>query len=176
MCVPEGGHASAPFAIGSLLAARLMSRHLVREALDVYALREAAARLAREIGFARRDCAELQIVVSELCSNIVKYGVRGALELERHLDPVLGVGIVIVAHDVGPAFRNLELALRDGYDDSGPIDPGVLMKRGGLGIGLGAVRRLTDSLDVEYHAGGKAIRVVRYLRRPRRKSSLPPRG
>jgi anti-sigma regulatory factor (Ser/Thr protein kinase) len=153
----------------------VMSRHIVREALDVYSLREAVSKLALELGFQRRERAELLIVVSELCSNIVKYGVRGSLELDRHVDSVHGVGIAIVAHDIGPAFRNLEMALQDGCDDQGPIDPGALMKRGGLGIGLGAVKRLTDLLAVEYGSEGKSIRVVRYLRRPPRKSSLPPR-
>jgi anti-sigma regulatory factor (Ser/Thr protein kinase) len=152
-----------------------MSRHIVREALDVYALREAVSKLALELGFQRRERAELLIVVSELCSNIVKYGVRGSLELERHIDVVQGVGISITASDIGPAFHDLKLALMDGYDDRGPIDPGALMKRGGLGIGLGAVRRLTDFLTVEYNSEGKSIRVLRYLRRPPRKSSLPPR-
>ena len=152
-----------------------MSRHVVREALDVYALREAVGKLALELGFQRRERAELLIVVSELCTNIVKYGVRGSLELERHVDLIQGVGIAITASDIGPAFHDLKLALQDGYDDRGPIDPGALMKRGGLGIGLGAVRRLTDLLTVEYNSEGKSIRVVRYLRRPPRKSSLPPR-
>jgi serine/threonine-protein kinase RsbT len=152
-----------------------MSRHVVREALDVYALREAAGKLAQELGFPRRERAELLIVVSELCTNIVKYGVRGTLELERQVDPIHGIGIAITASDVGPAFHDLKMALQDGYDDRGPIDPGQLMQRGGLGIGLGAVRRLTDSLTVDYNAEGKSIRVVRYLRRPPRKESLPPR-
>jgi len=151
-----------------------MSRHLVREALDVYSVRGAASKLAVELGFQRRECAELMIVVSELCTNIVKYGVHGSLELQRHADAVYGVGISITAHDVGPAFHDLELALQDGCDDRGPIDPGLLMKRGGLGIGLGAVRRLTDFLSVDYTPEGKAIRVVRYVRRPPRKPSLPP--
>jgi anti-sigma regulatory factor (Ser/Thr protein kinase) len=152
-----------------------MSSHVVRESLDVYTLREAVGKLATELGFPKRERAELLIVVSELCSNIVKYGVRGSLELEPHIDAVYGVGIAIIAHDVGPAFRDFKMAMQDGYDDHGPIDPGVLMKRGGLGIGLGAVRRLTDSLSVDHNADGKSIRVVRYLRRPPRKSSLPPR-
>jgi anti-sigma regulatory factor (Ser/Thr protein kinase) len=151
-----------------------MSRHIVREALDVYSLREAVGKLALELGFQQRERAELLIVASELCTNIVKYGVRGSLELERHVDPVQGVGIVIVAHDIGPAFRDLQMALKDGCDDQGPIDPGALMRRGGLGIGLGAVKRLTDLLTVEYSTEGKAIRVIRYLRRPLRKASLPP--
>jgi anti-sigma regulatory factor (Ser/Thr protein kinase) len=152
-----------------------MSSHPVRESLDVYALREAVGKLAQELGFQRRERAELMIVVSELGTNIVKYGVRGSLQLEPHVDATYGVGIAIVAQDIGPAFRDFKMALQDGCDDNGPIDPGVLMKRGGLGIGLGAVRRLTDSMSVDYCEGGKSIRVVRYLRRPPRKSSLPPR-
>src|ERR1041384_4748252 len=129
-----------------------MARFQVREHLDVYALREAVGKLASELGFQRRERAELQIGVSELCSNIVKYGVHGSLELEPHTDASYGAGIAIVARDVGPAFRDFKLALQDGYDDQGPIDPGVLMKRGGLGIGLGAVRRLTDVLSIEQYA------------------------
>jgi anti-sigma regulatory factor (Ser/Thr protein kinase) len=152
-----------------------MTSFQVRESLDVYALREAVGKLASELGFPRRERAELLIVVSELCSNIVKYGVRGSLELEPYVDAHHGAGIAIIARDIGPAFRDFKLALQDGYDDQGPIDPGVLMKRGGLGIGLGAVRRLTDALSMEHSSEGKSIRVVRYLRRPPRKSSLPPR-
>ena len=152
-----------------------MASYQIREALDVYAPRNALGKVAQELGFQRRERAELLIVVSELCTNIVKYGVHGSLELERVVDATYGVGIAIIAHDVGPAFRDFTMALQDGCDDQGPIDPGMLMKRGGLGIGLGAVRRLTDSLCVDYTSGGKSIRVVRYLKRPPRRSSLPPR-
>src|SRR3954469_24594532 len=98
-----------------------MASYQVREALDVYALREAVGKLAAELGFQRRERAELLIVVSELCTNIVKYGVRGSLELDPHIDAIHGSGIAIVAHDVGPAFRDFTLALQDGYDDQGPI-------------------------------------------------------
>src|SRR5689334_1683550 len=116
-----------------------MASFSVRESLDVYAPRQAVEALARELGFPRRERAELLIVVSELCSNIVKYGVRGSVEFAPHDDAAHGLGIAIIAHDVGPAFRDLKMALTDGCDDQGPIDPGILMKRGGLGIGLGAV-------------------------------------
>ncbi len=151
-----------------------MTRYAVKETLDIYAPREAVGKLAQELGFPRRERAELAIVVSELCTNILKYGVRGALELQPCLDAVHGVGLAVVAHDVGPPFLDIEMAQQDGYDDHGPIDPGTLLRRGGLGIGLGAVRRLTDSLSVDYAATGKSIRAVRYLRRPARAPSLPP--
>lgn len=153
----------------------LMAKFSVKENLDVYAPRSAVTQLARELGFKKFEAAELAIVVSELCSNIVKYGVHGSLEVDGHVDAAHGIGIAIVAHDVGPAFRNLKMALQDGCDDDGPIDPGILLRRNGLGIGLGAVRRLTDTLSVEHGPDGKWIRVVRYLWRPPRKSSLPPR-
>jgi anti-sigma regulatory factor (Ser/Thr protein kinase) len=110
----------------------------------------------------------LAIVVSELTSNILKYGIRGSLRFERIESAEHGLGVRVVARDIGPPFRNLEMALRDGYDDHGPIDPGSLLRRGGLGAGLGAIVRLTDGFEVEsVTPTGKEVRVVRYRKRPR---------
>lgn len=138
----------------------------VREPLDVFMARWAVQRVATQIGFSRTAGQELAIVVSELCTNILKYGVKGELGLARVDDPTAGVGIEIVAEDEGPPLADLELALRDGWGDRGPIDPAHL-RRGGIGAGLGAIRRLTDRF--EYRPGGprKSFRVTRYLRRPR---------
>jgi anti-sigma regulatory factor (Ser/Thr protein kinase) len=149
--------------------ARLLSRCDVVHAADLYGPRRVVREVGARLGFGRTDCQELAIVVSELTSNILKYGVRGSIDLAAVEDTAIGAGIAIVARDVGPPFRNVELALKDGYDDCGPIDPGSLLRRGGLGAGLGAVLRLTDSFEVAYEAGAKAIRVVRYLQRPRRR-------
>lgn len=146
----------------------------VRERLDVYAPRQAVVDLAGSIGFRRRERAELAIVVSELTSNIIKYGIRGSIEMAAVNDAANGPGIVIGAHDVGPAFHDLAMALQDGCDDRGPIDPKDLLKRDGLGIGLGAVVRLTHTFEVEYKPGGKEIRVARYLRPPRARRSIFP--
>ena len=50
----------------------------------------------------------------------------------------------------------------DGCDSDGPIAPERLLGRAGIGSGLGAIVRLTDTF--EYHVGpmGKRIRVVRF--------------
>ncbi len=151
-----------------------MKSYVIRDRLDVIVPRQAVTALAEDLGFRRKERGELAIVVSELCSNIVKYGIRGSIEMGPVNDPAHGGGLAIIAHDVGPAFRDLGMALQDGCDDRGPIDPGILLKRDGLGIGLGAVVRLTHSLQVEYKPGGKQIKVMRFLRAPRVCWSLVP--
>jgi len=138
----------------------------IQHPADLYEPRRAVRSLAIDNGFTRHDGEELAIVVSELISNILKYGVRGSLQLQVLTDPK--PGIQIIARDEGPPFHDLQLALRDGFNDRGPIDPASLMKRGGLGLGLGAVVRMTDSFRVEQLPAGKEIHVVRFIARPRR--------
>lgn len=101
-------------------------------------------------------------MASELASNILKYGVRGTMEFV-FLEDSRGRGLSIVASDRGPQFRSLEAAVQDGWDDVGPIDPLDMLKRKGIGGGLGAVLRLTHTFHVEPAAVGKRILVVRYL-------------
>jgi len=130
----------------------------VRGQADVVTARRAALRLGERAGLGRRRATEIAIVVSELASNIVKYGVRGEVTLAWE-----AAALVVVAKDVGPPIRDLETALADGCDDRGPIDPALLAGRGGLGTGLGAVVRLADRFECRQDAGGKEI-TVRFLR------------
>jgi serine/threonine-protein kinase RsbT len=141
----------------------------VRHAVDLYAPRRAVRDLATTLGFSSSDSQELAIVVSELVSNILKYGVRGAIGFVPVESHAYGAGILIVARDEGPPFHNLELALRDGFNDRGPIDPVALFKRSGIGAGMGAIVRLTDEFQLGTVPNGKEIRVARYRLRPRRR-------
>lgn len=104
-------------------------------------------------------------MVSELASNILKYGVEGEIVLSTVRDEARGVAICIEARDVGPPIANFESALKDGWTDSGPIDPAVLVRRRGLAAGLGAVLRLTDELSHRPRERGKAIVALRFLAR-----------
>ena len=124
---------------------------------DVAITRHQARRLAREHGVEPRRAGEVAIVVSELASNIVKYGVRG--EIALHVAAAIdgGLELTVVASDVGPPIHDLATAMLDGHDDRGPIDPALLAQRGGLGTGLGAVARLADGLEVRQESGGKQI-------------------
>ncbi len=143
-----------------------MPRYEVRDWIDVHHLQKRTIEFAASLGFSKRECSELAIVASELTSNILKYGVRGSIELLPAADASRS-GIELVARDYGPPFRNLEMAKLDGHDDQGPIDPLVMLKRRGIGGGLGAVLRFSHSFRVETLDYGKQVHVVRYLARAR---------
>jgi anti-sigma regulatory factor (Ser/Thr protein kinase) len=148
----------------------------ISEGLDVFVARWTAQRVARSMGFDGASCQEIAIVVSELATNILKYGIRGHILVQSVVDAERGIGLELVAEDEGPLLTDLATALQDGYGDRGPLDPTRQVGRGGIGSGLGAIRRFTDVF--EYRPGAargrtetKAFRAVRYLARRRRRIS-----
>ena len=142
-----------------------MQTCIVREWVDLYQVQRCLVAQARQVGFSGRECSELAIVGSELASNILKYGIRGTIEMSR-IEDAHGVGLLLVASDCGPPFHDLESALKDGWSDRGPINPVEMLRRKGIGGGLGAIVRLSHSFSVEPGGAGKRIHVRRYLRRP----------
>lgn len=152
-----------------------MAEFPIASDVDVFGACRGAREHAAVVGFLRLECEQIAIVVSELATNILKYGIRGAISVQEVDDPTRGRGLRITATDCGPPFHDLQMALQDGYDDRGKIEPGAMFKRRGLGCGLGAVVRFTHSIEYEPLDKGKRLRVVRYLRpglgvagRPRR--------
>ena len=132
----------------------------VRALGDVLIARKRAQELAVQFGLGGRRATELAIAVSELATNIVKYGIQGEIVLILDAEAGARGGIRVVARDVGPPIRNLEVALQDGCDDTGPIDPALVLRRGGLGTGLGAVLRFADLFEYQQGETGKAITVT----------------
>jgi anti-sigma regulatory factor (Ser/Thr protein kinase) len=117
----------------------------------------------RALGFARAVCEAQVIVASELASNILKYGERGEITLRLVHDDFGRPGIEIAARDLGRPIDCFESALRDGWSDTGPIDPLSLINRRGIGAGLGAVARLSDRVFYRPEAAGKTIVAQRFL-------------
>ena len=94
-------------------------------------------------------------VISELGTNIVKYAGEGEIHLES-LEAKGRYGVSIQASDQGPGIKDPERALTDGYSTSGT-----------LGLGLPAVRRMSDSLTITAPpGGGTVVSVVRWCRYP----------
>lgn len=130
---------------------------------DAILIAPQARRLALGFGLGGKRSAEIAIVVSELATNIAKHGTRGEIVVILDDDAPPRGEMTVIARDIGPPIRDLALAMSDGYDDRGPIDPSLLLHRGGLGTGLGAVLRLSDRFEYQELEQGKEIR-VRYFR------------
>lgn len=141
----------------------------VETELDVFDARRRAERLARDLGFSRPDAGLITVVVSELGYNVVRHGVRGVIALSRVASDAHGPGIRVEAADEGPPIPDLQLAIRDGHDRTGPIDPMLLYRRAGIGSGLGAIVRLTHEFRYERRADGNCFTVVRYRTSPSRR-------
>jgi anti-sigma regulatory factor (Ser/Thr protein kinase) len=122
---------------------------LVEDASQVAAARRVAAHMAKEVGFDATGAGNVAIVVTEIATNILKHGGGGQILLAT--PESARPGIEIVGLDGGRGLKDVEACLRDGYSTSG--SPGT---------GLGAIRRLSSSLDI-YTAPDRGTAVVARL-------------
>lgn len=105
--------------------------------------------------FPANERGEVGTVVSELATNILKYAGHGEILLES-LEADGRHGVSIQASDQGPGIKDLSQALADGYSTSGT-----------LGLGLPAVKRMSDSLSITAPiGGGTVVNAVRWCRSP----------
>ena len=111
-----------------------------------------AATLATEFGFAPTRVAEIEIVVTELGTNLLKHAREGML-LVRSVRAVDEAAVEVVAVDRGPGMAQIQEAMGDGRSSAGT-----------LGIGLGAVSRLADTFSAWSEPGVGTIVTARFHR------------
>lgn len=141
----------------------------VRQDLDVFLARVAVRDVAHRLGFSVRQAEELALVVTELCTNVLKHSGHGSLEIVELRDREFGPGVRMVARDVGPPIADFAMASMDGFNDLGPLDP--TLRGRGIGAGLGSILRLSDHVGHAVEDGGNVVTASRYLVRPRRCAS-----
>jgi serine/threonine-protein kinase RsbT len=109
---------------------------------------------AQRAGFSSIDVSYLATVATELASNLWIHAGGGVYSVQ--VDTALP-GIEIQTTDNGPGIPDVAQALRDGYSTAG-----------GLGCGLGGVKRLMDGLEIKSAPGGgtsvRAWKVCRHVR------------
>lgn len=93
-------------------------------------------RFAEKIEFNKNILAEIDIIVAELISNLLKYASKGEFLVKR-IDDDGEAGIEIIAIDNGPGIANPKKMLQDG-----------ISTRGTLGFGLGAIKRLSCFFEI----------------------------
>ena len=119
----------------------------VGELSEIAAARRAAAELARRLSFDETRAGRLAIVVTEAATNIVKHAREGEILL-RTVAVEGRSGIEVIAIDSGPGMASVDLFMADGTSTAGTY-----------GVGLGAIRRQSDSFDI-YSAPGKGTVVM----------------
>ena len=102
-------------------------------------------------GFSLVDQTKLVTAASELARNILNYG--GGGEMQMHfLGDGLRKGIRLVFVDRGPGIPDIELAMKDGYTTGG-----------GMGLGLGGAKRLSNEFHIESKVGeGTRVTITRW--------------
>ncbi|MCE3554690.1 ATP-binding protein [Pseudonocardia sp. RS11V-5] len=121
--------------------------------------RRAAEKLADQLGFPAQRVAEVGLAVTEIGTNVLRHAGGGAVLLRAvHLDKTGGVEVVAV--DAGPGMSDVPASSRDGHST-----------RGTLGVGLGAIGRLADALDIGSRPGKGTVLVARF--RPGRDAGPP---
>ena len=112
----------------------------IGDGADVLTARKVAGRLAARSGLTPAGQERVSLIVTELGTNLLRHVPAGGTMLLRGVDG--GAGLECVCTDRGPGIADVAAALRDGQT-SATTSGGA-----GLGFGLGAVRRLSDSFDI----------------------------
>ena len=123
----------------------------VRSREDIVRVRSATRENAIAQGFSLVDQTKLVTAASELARNTLDYGGGGDVEILRFEEsPRKGVRLVFSDH--GPGIADIEQALRDGFTSGG-----------GLGLGLGGARRLSNEFAIDSKPGqGTRITIARW--------------
>lgn len=127
----------------------------VEDASAAAACRGAALGLARRLQFPQARADQLALAVTEAAANLYTHARQGSM-LVRITRDADNAGVELVSIDAGPGFRANGGALRDGHSTSGT-----------LGIGLGAIRRLSDFCDLYSMPGHSTVLVARFWPAPR---------
>ncbi|WP_253839809.1 ATP-binding SpoIIE family protein phosphatase [Actinokineospora globicatena] len=132
----------------------------VEELSAVGAARRAATGLAERLAFTPTRVAEVALVVTELATNLAKHADQGVLLL-RALRTAEHAEVEVASVDRGPGIADPALAFLDGHSTAGT-----------LGIGLGAVARMSDTYAIRSTVGRGTILTARFgprdLRHPAR--------
>jgi anti-sigma regulatory factor (Ser/Thr protein kinase) len=137
-----------------------MIRILLADASGVAEARRQAGAFAVRLGFDSGDAGRVELVATELATNIVKHG-RGGQILVGDDE----AGLTLLALDSGPGIANLSEALTDGFSSAGTP-----------GTGLGAIMRQSQTAQIATWPGlGTAVLArLEKGRRDSRRGDAPP--
>jgi serine/threonine-protein kinase RsbT len=123
----------------------------IRATEDVVRVRQITRESSLAQGFSLVDQTKLVTAASELARNTLEHGGGGQVEIQL-LNDGAKKGLRLIFIDQGPGIPNVEQALKDGFTTGG-----------GLGLGLGGARRLSNEFDIQSKPGeGTRITMARW--------------
>lgn len=123
----------------------------VRSGDDVVRVRQRVRALAIEIGLGLVDQTKIITAASELARNTLDYGGGGEVRAEI-VQAGMRKGLRLTFEDQGPGIADIEQALTDHYTSGG-----------GLGLGLGGAKRLSNEFHIESTPGiGTRVTIARW--------------
>jgi serine/threonine-protein kinase RsbT len=123
----------------------------VRSSEDIVLVRQLVRAHAIRLGFSLVDQTKIVTAASELARNTVDYGGGGTVRVQA-LAEGPRVGLRLTFEDKGPGIEDLALVLKDGYTTGG-----------GLGLGLGGAKRLSNEFEIVSRSGeGTRVSITRW--------------
>lgn len=123
----------------------------LRSGDDVVRVRQQVRARAIEIGLSLVDQTKIVTAASELARNAVDYGGGGEVRVEIVQEGARR-GVRLSFEDRGPGIADIEKALTDHYTTGG-----------GLGLGLGGAKRLSNEFHIESTPGvGTRVVIARW--------------
>jgi serine/threonine-protein kinase RsbT len=133
------------------MAVALTEKLPVETSEDIVRVRQAVRSWAVELGFNLVDQTKIVTAASELARNTLVHGGGGTVELESLVEPHRR-GLRLSFADQGPGIASVEQALKDGFTTGG-----------GLGLGLGGAKRLSNEFEIRSQPGaGTVVRITRW--------------
>jgi serine/threonine-protein kinase RsbT len=122
----------------------------LRAAEDIVRMRQTVREQATRLGFSLVDQTKIVTAASELARNTILYGGGGDVLVEALNERRKGLRLTFI--DKGPGIADIALALQDGYTTGG-----------GLGLGLGGAKRLSNEFDIHTRPGeGTRVTITRW--------------
>ena len=123
----------------------------VQASEDVVRVRQAVRAWAVDLGFSLVDQTKIVTAASELARNTVVHGGGGTVDIEMLVEGGRR-GLRLTFRDHGPGIADVETVMRNGFTTGG-----------GLGLGLGGARRLSNEFDIQSRPGeGTVVRITRW--------------
>ena len=134
------------------MAAQAKSERLpIRASEDVVAVRQQVRKAAQDIGLSLVDQTKVVTAASEIARNTLIHGGGGWGTVEV-IEANARRGLRAIFEDQGPGIQDIDRALQDGFTTAG-----------GLGLGLGGAKRLSNEFEIESRPGhGTKITLVRW--------------